>query len=228
MIQRSTNTQSTSTASYPLTIKTQDVNDTLGYFALLAITASGKWQWDDTNQTDYPILRSDLVLNQQDIVFLVDGATPANSILDLKQVRIKDNNGVWKTLPMIDRLDPDFNINQYEGVTGVPEKYDLTADGILLFPTPNYNSTAGIEIYVARTPSYFLTTDTTKSAGIPIIFHPYLYLKPSYMYCMIKNLPQTKGLAIEVANMERMISDYYSRRVRTEKPRLKAGYQNNR
>lgn len=212
-IEKATGTQSATTASYPIKVKTLDVNDALGNFFLLAVKAGGRFQVDDTNQTDYPIITTDAVSGQQDYAFVYDGSSTPNQILDLRQVRIKDPNGNWITLTQIDREVDD--INQYEGVSGTPTSFDVDSNAVKFFPKFNYNSTGGIELYVSRTPSYFVSTDTTKEAGIPKLFQAYLWLRPAYLYCLVKTLPQTKGLQIEVEKMEKMISSYYSRRDRT-------------
>lgn len=226
LIERDTGTQSSTSQSYPLKQKTIDVNNALGIFFLLAIKAGGRFQVDDTNQTDYPTITTALVSGQKDYVAVWDGSSTANQVLDIRQVRIKDNNGNWK---YIDRIDKEVDdINQYEGITGVPTAFDVDSNGIMLYPTPNYSLSNALELYISRTPSYFVSTDTTKEAGIPKIFHSYLYLKPSLDYCLVKGLPQTKGLAEQVAQMETMIQEYYSRRDRVDKKRMTPAQQNNR
>ena len=226
MIERNTGTQSTTSSSYPLKAKTQDVNDTLGYFALLAIKAAGRFQWDDTNQTDFPTITTNLVSGQSDYTAVYDGASTPNQILDIREVRIKDANGEWKGLKAIDKEEDD--INQYQGVTGEPVAFDVDSNGIILYPTPNYNSTDGIELYISRTPVYFVSTDTTKEAGIPKIFQPYLHLRPSYLYCLVKTLPQAKGLQVEVDKMEKAIEAYYSRRDRIDRRRMTVRQESNK
>lgn len=225
LIERNTNTQSATTSDYPLKVKTADVNEALGNFFLLATKASGRFQFDDTNQTDLPVITTDLVASQQDYTFLVDSSTPANLIMDVRQVRRKDSSGNWKTITQIDR--ESFDINSYEGVTGTPEYFDVTGNSIILYPKPSYNSDEGLELYISRTPAYFASTDTTKKAGIPYDFHPYLHFRPSYLYCMINDLPQAAGLKIEVDKYETMIKDYYTRRNRTERQRLSTNQSGN-
>lgn len=226
LIERDTGTQSATSASYPLKQKTVDINDALGNFFLLAIKAGGRFQVDDTNQTDYPTITTDIVSGRKDYTAIYDGATTPNQVLDIRQLRIKDANGNWKYINKIDK-EAD-NINQYENITGEPVAFDVDSNGIFLYPTPNYNSTNGLEIYISRTPVYFVSTDTTKEAGIPKIFQSYLYLRPAYMYCLVKALPQAKGLQIEVMNMERSIKEYYSRRDRVDTKRLTPAKQDNR
>lgn len=226
LIERDTETTSATGSSYPLKVKTVDINEALGWFSLLAIKYSGRWQFDDTNQTNFPILRTDVVSAQNNYTFLYDSSTVPNEIMDLHLVRIKDTNGNWKELTPIDRREGD--ITKWEGVSGVPEQYDITADSIILYPSPNYNSTEGLEIYISRTPSFFLSTDTTKTAGIPAIFHDYLRIRPSYRYCMRKQLKNADGLKEEMTAYEDMIKDYYSERIRVERPRARFNVENTR
>jgi len=218
LIERGTNTQSITSSSYPLKVKTNDVNEALGHFFLLAIKAGGRFQVDDTNQVDLPVITTDVVASQPNYTFLVDNSTPSNQVLEIKKVRIKDSNGKWKNLTQIDR--ETFDINVYQDVTGTPEYYDLFGNSILVYPVANYASDEGLEMFIARTPSYFVSTDTTKQAGIPQTFHPYLHLRPSYMYAMIKGLSQAVGLREEVEKMEKHIESYYTKRNKAERPRF--------
>ena len=214
LIERDTNTQSVTTSSYPLKVKTNYVNEALSHFFLLAIKAGGRFQVDDTNQTNLPIITTDIVASQPDYTFLVDDSTPANQILDIRKIRIKDANGQWKEITQVDR--ETFNVSDYENVEGTPEYFDLTGNSVILYPTPDYSSDESLEIYISRTPSYFVSTDTTKEPGVPKIFHSYFHLRPSYFYCLVKDLPQAAGLKNSVDEIEKSITDYYSRRNRTE------------
>lgn len=217
LLARLTNTQNTSTSSYTTTAKTVDINNALNRYMMLAISAEGKWQVDDSNQTDYPVVYGDIVSGQQDYSFTTDET--GNQILDIYKVRIKDSAGNWKTLTQrdIQSLDDEpLNTTQ----TGVANQYDLTANGIFLNIIPNYNSTDGLEIYVNRTPTYFLTSDTTKKAGIPWTHHEYLAIRPAYYYCLQKGLPQANALGNEMIRMESSIENYYADRNKDDKLRL--------
>lgn len=226
LIERDTGTQSATTTSYPLKQKTVDVNDALGNFFLIAIKAGGRFQVDDTNQTDYPTMTTNIVSGQKDYIAIYDGASTPNQVLDIRTVRMLTPSGTWVNLTPIDKEVDD--INAYQGQTGTPTKFDVDSNGIMLYPTPNYNSTNGLELYISRTPVYFVSTDTTKEAGIPKIFQSYLYLRPSADYCAVKTLPQAKNLQDKVTRMEADIADYYSRRNRVDKKRLTPAAQNNR
>jgi hypothetical protein len=162
----------------------------------LANSAAGNWRpADDTNQTDYPVVYGSLVSGQQDYSFTVDAN--GNQILDIYKVRILNSNGIdWTTLVQIDKdtiTDADLSTVS----SGIPYQYYLTANGIFLVQKPNYSSSNGLEITVSRTPSYFVSSDTTKKPGIPWTHVEYLSLRPSYFYCLAKGLSQ--ALAYKIA-----------------------------
>lgn len=225
-IEDNTQTQTSTSSSYSLAKKTRDVNLAYARYMMLAIQSGGRMQVDDNNQSDYPILTFNLVSGQDNYAFTNDGASTPNQILDFRQLRIKDPTGNFILLTPIDRESDD--VSQYQGMTGTPRTYDQTANGIIFYPTPNYNSTNGGEIYVSRTPVYFLTSDTTKTPGIPDMFHEYLALRPSYYFCLRKGMKQAKDYAVELQVMERMIQDYYSKRARADKPRLNVRNESNK
>lgn len=217
-----TTTQSATTSSYPIKTKTRDINNAYANFMSLAIRACGRWQVDDTNQTDYPIVTFSLVSGQDNYAFNLD--ENSNQILELHKLRIKDANGKWTDVEQIDRRE--FDINQYQDITGTPEYYDITSNGIIFYPTPNYNSTNGGELYVSRTPSYFISTDTTKKPGIPDMFHEYLVFRAAYYFCLANGLKQSTGLGNEMLRMEENIKHYYAERNKGERNILTPEYIN--
>lgn len=231
VLERMTKTQSATASSYPLLDKTVDINSALGHFMLLANKATGRWQVDDTNHSDYPIVFGSIVSGQQDYSFTVD--EQGNQITDIWKVRAKMSDGTWKTLIQRDLQDGDDTpINSTQ--TGNPSKYDLTANGIFLTDIPNYNSTNGLEIFTSRSPSYFIYTDTTKVAGIPEMFHEYLALRPAYFYCAKNQLPMAKDYKIQLygedgkSGLEGMIMSFYSKRNRDERPRMSVKQESNK
>lgn len=225
VIKRLCNVNASTESSYPLLDMTVDVNNALGNFFLIAASSQGRFQIDDTNHTDYPIIFADIVSGQQDYSFTLD--EDGNQIMDVWKVRAKDSTGNLVTLKQRDLQDgQDEKINST--VTGNPTEYDLTANGIFLTDIPNYDSTDGLEVFITRTPSYFESTDTTKAPGIPHIFHEYMALRPSYFYCLSHGLKQAQGIGERMLSMEKMIGEYYSERNKDEPRRMTPAYQNNR
>lgn len=229
LIEDLTGTQSSSSSSYTLKKKTRDVNNAFARFMMLAISASGRWQVDDTNQADYPIITADLVASQTDYSFTNDGSTPANQILDITRVECKDSSGNWKKLSPIDQDDlQNIAIDEFMDADGIPSYYDKRSNGLFLYPAPSYASTAGLKIYYNRTPVYFLSTDTTKTPGIPDQFHEYLAVRPSYTYAHAKGLNNKADLRNEMLTMEEDIKEFYRDRNKDEKLKLKTVYRSPR
>lgn len=224
-----TTTQSATTSSYPLASKIRDVNNAYANYMQLAVSASGKWQVDDTNQTDYPIITTNLVANQQDYSFTVDGSTPTNQILDIHRIEVADASGNFHVLRPIDQQElKGVALSEFMESASQPAYYDKTSNGIFLYPKSSYNATGGLKIYFSRTPSYFLSSDTTKKPGIPDMFHEYLALRPAYLYCLRKGLPQAKNYAAEVVSIENRIKEYYRDRSKDDVMRISTVYSSSR
>ena len=232
LLQRLTNTQSATTASYPLLAKTVDINNALDNFFLLARKGEGRAQVDDTRHTKYPVVKFSLVSGQQDYSFTND--EDGNQILDVYKVRVKDSAGNWHTLKQRDLQDGNDDELDSTTETTSPSKYDITANGIFLTDIPNYSSLLGGELYVSVSPVYFASTNTTQVAGIPGFFHRYLALHPAYFYSVQKNLPMKTDYYRELygldgkSGLESAITDYYSLRNKDEKKRMQVRQQNNR
>lgn len=218
LIEDYTNTESSTTSSYPKRSKVRDINLAYAYFLMLGVKASGRWQLDDSNQDDYPIVLMDLVANQTDYSFNYDGSAVPNQIQDIHRVEILDENDNWVLLKSFDMDDVDIALPEYESTAGTPEKYDKTSNAVWLYPAPSYNKTGGLRLYTSRTPVYFLgdDTDDDAKAGIPEMFHDYLALRPAYLYCVSKGLPQAKALGEMVKQREEDIKAYYGTRQRDE------------
>lgn len=229
LIEDLTGTQSSSSSSYTLAKKTRDVNNAFAKFMILAISSAGRWQVDDTNQADYPIIYTDVNSGQNDYSFTDDGSTPANQILDVTRVEIKDTSGIWRQLRPIDQDDLNgVAIDEFLKTTGQPEFYDKRANGLFLYPASNYTQSASLKVYYNRTPVYFLTTDTTKEPGIPDMFHEYLTIRPAYTYAHSKGLSNKADLRAEMLSMEEEIKEFYRDRNKDEKLKLRVAYRNPR
>lgn len=221
-----TSTQSASSSSYPLATKTRDINLAFDDYQTIVTEASGTWQLDDSNHTKYPNMKFDLVSGQQDYSFTED--EQGNQVQDIYRVECKDANGKWQLLLPYDEQSETESLSARELLSGTPTRYYKTANGIFLDLTPNYSSTLGIRMFFTRSPNYFLTSDTTKEAGIPNAHHRYLIVKPAYWYWLPKDTQRASLFFAELEKIEKMISNSVSQRVRDERPRMKANIENNK
>lgn len=195
---------------------TADINLAWDRYLHLAFSASGEWQYDDTNHTDYPIIKTNLVASQQSYTFSTD--ENSNLILDIFKVAILPSatSTLYEEIYPIDQQTkgqaPD--LVSETTATGVPRYYDKTANGIFLWPTPSYSSTSGLKLYINREPSYFTTSDTTKKPGCPGLHHMYFVLKPAHDYARRNSLAIEPALRAEVLKMEAAIEEYFGNRDR--------------
>lgn len=209
----------TNSVSYTVADKTADENLALDSGFALIFKSSGKWQFDDTNHTDYPIITTNLVSNQRDYTFTTD--EQGNLILDIYKVMVKDEQGIFHEIYPVDQQSDEYMDGFWSGInnTGIPSRYDKTANGIFLDCIPSYSSTNGLKIFINREGSYFTTADTTKMPGFAGLFHEYVALEPSARYCKRnKMFDLADRYERDLIKMEGNIKKYYRDRSKDEVP----------
>lgn len=218
----------TNATQYPVVDKTRDVNLALDRVFALIFQVGGTWQFDDSNQTDYPIITTALVSGQRDYSFTTDANL--NLILEIYRVLVADASGIFHDVFPVDvnqKTAPNsFTDGQNTG--GQPFTYDKLANGIFLDPIPNYSKAGGLKVYINREGSYFAATDTTKKPGFAGLFHEYLALRPAWQYAVRKGLSNAQGLQLQVLQMEQDIMDYYKGREKDTQKKLRPVYRNSR
>lgn len=209
---------------------TADCNLALDDLFTIGFKAGGTWQLDDSNQIDYPFIKTDLVSGRRDYSFIKDGS--GNIILDIYRVMVADPTGNFAEIRPVDqetpnnvRINTDSFING-KNVSGTPSRYDKTGNALFLDVVPNYNSAGGLEIYINREPSYFTYLDTVKMAGVPGNLHRYLALKPALDRARRKTLESYEKLLAEVQTYEQIIiPDTFGGRKKDEKRGMRANVE---
>ena len=203
---------------------TSDVNLAHDEVINLAIEAGGTWKFDDSNHTDYPIMRTALVDGQRDYTFTADGS--GNLVLDIYKVVIKREDGSKVEIYPVDQEERGNNSEDVssfyngEDAEGTPTRYDKSANGILLDLIPNYDMARGLEVHINREGSYFLTSDTTKKPGVDGRIHEYYPISVSEKFASINTLPNRKSLLEKKMLFEYKIQSIYGRRERDVPKRL--------
>lgn len=197
---------------------TTQVNLALDWVIAIILRVSGKWQFDDSNHTKYPIITTNIVSGQRDYAFVLD--EQSNLLLGIHKVMVKNSaTGYFQEIFPVDVQSDSDTEDFYSGVdaTGVPMRYDKTANGIFLDPIPSYNSTGGLKIYINREGSYFASSDTTKKPGFAGLFHDYLAIRPSYFYFLRKKMfDSAKFFKSEMLEMEDAIKKHYRDRAKDD------------
>lgn len=202
---------------------TTRINRAYDKLATKIMSVDGRWQFDDASYTTaFPIGETDLISGQQDYTMDVE-------FMDVVKVLALDTAGNKRLLEPFDINDPIARpFLEGQGGGGMPSWYDKTGSSILLYPIPNYNATNGLIVHYRRPPSYFVSTDTTKSAGVPAIFHRYLSLEASLDYAITKQLSQKNDLATRLKEYTDNLEDFYSKRSKDESKFLIPPYSNPR
>lgn len=208
-----------------LKIITAQVNEAFDDLMPLMLSATRtQMGWDDINNTGEPIGTIDLTQDQPDYTI----ATDANSldILDIKKVQILQNSSatIYLTLDLMqpDEWNAPYTLSPHSTYRGIPTRYIRRGNTIFLDPCPNYSATNGIKIFFERIESYFASSDTTKTPGIPRIFHPLLPKIAAYNWLLINKPANTvliQGLAGEIVEGKRNIEAHVRSQFPT-RPRL--------
>jgi hypothetical protein len=188
---------------------TRRLNEGLNIVASAIMQADGRWQWDDNNNTDFPIGTTNLVANQQDYTFEV-------THLKINRVEVKDESGNWTLLTPIDARDVEVALAEFEATAGVPQYYDKIANSVFLYPVSSYSQAASLKVYFQRPPSYFTSSDTTKVPGFNSLFHNLVALIACREYALDRQMPVAKSLAERVQIGLQDISDAYTLRNKDE------------
>ncbi len=201
---------------------TRLINEGLNRVTALLLSVDGRWQFDDTNYTDLPIGKTNLVTTlgseQQDYAFAV-------SHLKILGVEVLDSTGNWVQLDPIDQRDiKSGTITDFMKTAGMPQYYDKVGNSILLYPKPAANqvtSTQGLKVRFQRPPSYFSYDDTIKTPGFNSLYHNLVALIASRDYAMSKTLQNARGLSDRVLLMETALLDTINNRSKDEQIQIR-------
>src|SRR3990167_7310518 len=182
--------------------------------------ADGRWQFDDSNHTTYPILTGNLVDGQRDYSFTED--SDGNLVLDIARVFVRESatDPYYEIYPIDVQSAEESEITKFvDGLNteGAPYRYEKTATGLFLDPIPDANVVAGLKIYVSREGSYFTEASTTKEPGFAGLYNENLVLEPCYRYARANSYPNREIFKRDVLEMEKAIKEHYSRRDKHER-----------
>lgn len=182
---------------------------------------SGNWSFDDSNKTDLPIGRDDLV----------DGtskyALPANA-LTIKRIEVIDEDDNVLELKPINLSDIKGAVDEFLDSNGIPTHFRVIGRTIELFPAPNYDKTDGLIVYFDRDMVDFTTSDTSASPGFASPYHEVIPLGMAIKWLSIKT-PESNNLPLYLRRYEKIIEDiktFYQKRFKSYKQKLKRKYQN--
>jgi hypothetical protein len=200
---------------------TRNINNALNRVVALILGSNGRWQWDDTNNTDLPIGTATLVTTagaeQQDYSFDI-------SHIEVLRVECKDASGAWQKLVPIDQADVwDQSLTDFLKTPGMPMYYDKTGSSIFLYPKPlaaAVTASNGLKVFFQRPPNYFTTSSTTAVPGFNSLFHRLIAILAARDYALVKTMPVAKALVDLAVQGETDIQDHYAIRSNDEQLKL--------
>lgn len=188
----------------------------------IIFTANGNWQFDDANQTDLPSSTCDIVSGTSKYPLPDDALT-------VKRIEIKDANEVWFTLQPI-TLEEISVKGEFLTDSGTPRFYTLINGTIELFPTPNYDSTAGFHPFFDRDCVEFATTDTDTAPGFASPYHSVIAVKGALAWIKV-HFPTSGQIPLlqqDEIKLETDIKKFYGLRFKDKKPRVGRAYSSYR
>lgn len=175
----------------------------------LIMESDGRWQFDDTNQTDLPIATTALVSGQTDYEL-------STAHLAVSRVEVKKTDGKWVLLKPIDPANITVAMNEFMNVSGDPMYYDKSGNSLFLYPASNYSQAASLKVYFQRPPSYFVSGDTTKVPGFKTIYHELIPLWISYKYALANSRNNATTIFNAIQLIEKSLKKDYASRAKDE------------
>ena len=214
------------TSQYTLADRTRSINNWYMKVVNWIIEADGRWQWDDTNQTDRPCASTDLVDGQQDYTVLNAKPSTIQDWLQIDRVEILDSNDNAIEITPIDQTEVKQALTEFQDTDAQPMYYDFRGNSVYFYPAPNYDSTKGLTVYFKRAPLVFAASDTTKKPGFASTFHEILSLGAKYDWEVAKAPEKSEQTLRDITIMEQRIKQFYSKRNKYERPKLRRSINN--
>jgi hypothetical protein len=182
----------TDDTSFPLTLKSTYANAAMRQIWGDIFQAYGGWSFDDSNLTDLPIAKTDLVANQRFY------ALPMTNLSHLISIEFKNSGGTWIPIyPVtIEKINQrGYADSEYLKTPATPLLYRPIATGFFLYPPANWSSADGdsLRVHFSRDISGFVPTDTIKVPGFDPLFHEGVAIYMALKFAQSNNIPSAGG-----------------------------------
>lgn len=167
--------------------------------------------FDDSNDTDYPVMTTNLVANQQD--YPLKAGT-----LSVKRAEITYDGTNWYKLSPFDVGETDLATNSTSITNNFQTNqpfYDIEANSVFLYPVPTQNVTNGLKMWVNRNVTPFVTADLTggtKTPGFDRNFHMILAKGVAYDYALKQGNENRNQLKQDIAELMAGLRSHYGKK----------------
>ena len=208
----------TDTTSYPMIDKTRSINEWYKKAVSWIWQATGTWEYDDSNYSDFPIATADLVDAQQDY-------TLPSTAQKIDRVEVLSSTGDYFLIKPIDKsMIKGQAMSEFYETAGFPKYYDLVGSSLLLYPKPasgNVTTTAGLKVYFTRDIGVFNSSSTTTEPGFAEPFHRILSLGAALDYAIARRMwDRVNPLKAQLNELKVELQEFYGNRHRDMKVRI--------
>lgn len=186
------------------------LNNAYERVASLIMQTDSRWQWDDNNNTNFPIATTNLVSDQQDYEL-------ATTHLKIHRVEcaVDSSASNWNVLDIFDYQNENESLTYLSTQSGIPYRYDQIGASIFLYPKPNFNCTNGLKVYFQRGPLLWTSSDLTTGTILPgfnSLYHDLIALWVAYEYALANGLKNINAIFAEIDRKEKSLKDDYNTR----------------
>lgn len=208
---------------YPLVVITRRINSGLDRYFNLGFAITGDASLNDENNSVTPLYSQTLTTNTN--AYFIPATGSYNGVLKLE---VLDSGGNSSVLIEENIIELNFGQDYSTSTVGVPSHFVKVGGTYYVRPTPNYTKASGLVAFTNNRPSYFTSSDTTKSPGIPTQFHMFLARWGAQPYLEENSMSNASSNWQHILNDEKEIKDYFLRMAKNSRPRFSAMYQNNK
>lgn len=180
------------------------------------IALDKKWLFGDTNYTSLPTGLKTITAGTKEYTF-------DSTLLNILRVSVKDINGIWQPLTLIDEMTLSSDLAEYQKTDGLPAEYAKREGFVVLYPAPSAATTTlinGLKVYFQRTADIFTAAQVatgTKTPGFASPYHIILAYKAALPYAISYKPARVAMIMAEINRLEIAMLDFYTQRSRDEK-----------
>lgn len=189
------------------------LNFAVDNYSNIAITSSGKWRWDSSNQTDMP--RITATIDSSDTKVSLESDTIA-----IQKVEILENGKYQPVHPVDIKDNKDSSLDTTYNTAGIPKYYDYDSHYLYIYPVSD--SSRILRITPSRAHPRYTTDNLTQNVGVIPTHEEYIALYAADRLMIGSNDPSRTQIRNELTVKEQEIRDLFSKRDQDTPRQLKA------
>jgi hypothetical protein len=214
------------TDAYTATMGLLNLNLALYRVETRYLMSQGRWKYDNSNNSDFPILTTSLVASQQDY------SLPTETI-KIDRLEITYDGANWYRASSMSESDDNMAMTTSNIATFSQSdpRYSLLGRSLKLYPIPGSNVSNGLKIYGQRLHDAFTSTDygtnpTTVNVGIDENWGEQVAREMSLNYLMDNDMVRYDRMVNEIERHYVILKDFNLKKLEDEKMSLEPAYEN--